>query len=234
MNVWSVVEYKESNCSHLLWCHTFLHLGYNEVPSGDCQHSDYGAVCVACHIQHCRRRRWPSPQLWFRLDQRHRSGRWMFQNLFEGSFIDPSRELLSNRIEVSKFNSSWLFMFRLRPRRWTWSVDGRTRRSELCSSSGVPADVHCRPLLPRSLSKPVGGKCTRRPPVSDVIDPSQIFDLTLWTPNYFLPNSCRRQINFSHVTARRRINFRQTSSSRQIIFWVRKTSRPLASFHTSN
>ena len=35
--------------------------------------------------------------------------------------------------------------------------------------------------------------------------------LTLWTPGIFFPNSCRRQINFSHVTARHRINFRQTS-----------------------
>ena len=34
----------------------------------------------------------------------------------------------------------------------------------------------------------------------------------------FLPNSCRRQINFWHATARRRINFRQTSFWRRIIF----------------
>ena len=69
-------------------------------------------------------------------------------------------------------------------------------------------------------------------------DKSQVLcgvpQLTLWTPGICFPNSCRRQINFSHVTARRRINFRQTSSWRQIIFRVRKTSRPLASFHTSN
>ena len=32
--------------------------------------------------------------------------------------------------------------------------------------------------------------------------------LTLWTPSYFLPNFCRRRLNFSHTTARRRLHFR--------------------------
>ena len=41
--------------------------------------------------------------------------------------------------------------------------------------------------------------------------------LTLWTPNYILPYSCRRQINFKHATAWRRINFRQSISWRRII-----------------
>ena len=38
----------------------------------------------------------------------------------------------------------------------------------------------------------------------------------------FLPNSCRRQINFQYATARRRIHFRQSSSWRRIILELGK------------
>ena len=44
--------------------------------------------------------------------------------------------------------------------------------------------------------------------------------LTLWTPSYFLQNSCRCRLNFQHTNSRRRLNFRQTSPWRQTFIRV--------------
>ena len=57
--------------------------------------------------------------------------------------------------------------------------------------------------------------------------------LTLWTPSNFLPNSCRRRLNFSHTTPRRQLIFRKTSPGARR-FLSPKNVATLASFHTSN
>ena len=54
-----------------------------------------------------------------------------------------------------------------------------------------------------------------------------VWTFTLWTPNYFLPNSCRRQINLYHATARRQINFRQPLSWRGLFWSLENVATPL-------
>ena len=47
---------------------------------------------------------------------------------------------------------------------------------------------------------------------------------------HFFPNSCRRQINFSHVTARRRINFRKLPPGARLFFESEKRRDPSRAF----
>ena len=56
-----------------------------------------------------------------------------------------------------------------------------------------------------------------------------VSSLTLWTPSNFLPNSCRRPLNFSHTT-RRWLNFRKTSPGARRFFESEKRRDPSRAF----
>ena len=63
---------------------------------------------------------------------------------------------------------------------------------------------------------------TRSVNTSTILDQPTLNDntpvLTLWTPSNFLPNSCRRRLNFSHTTPRRQLIFRKTSPGARRFF----------------
>ena len=83
----------------------------------------------------------------------------------------------------------------------------------------LPFDACLRALLL------VEAKCntTSRPVIVDVY-------LNLWTPSNFLPNSCRRRLNFSHTTPRRRLNFCKTSPGARRFFESEKRRDPSRAF----
>ena len=54
--------------------------------------------------------------------------------------------------------------------------------------------------------------------------------LTLWTPNYFLPNSCRRQINFSMLLLGAELIFAKLPPDAGLFFESEKRRDPSRDF----
>ena len=97
-----------------------------------------------------------------------------------------------------------------------------TEHAIRCSSRSACRTTMCQrqPLVNNLSPKLLQTLCCLNPPNQT---------LTLWTPSNFLPNSCRRRLNFSH-TIRRQLIFRKNSPGARRFFESEKRRDPSRAF----
>ena len=98
-------------------------------------------------------------------------------------------------------------------------------RNDLYSNIGLSGGIQ----IPRSMETKTNSLFKPFPAEKDFFIPpayTGLNSLTLWTPSNFLPNSCRRRLNFSHTTPRRRLNFRKTSPGADVFSSLKNVATP--------